>query len=697
MSIENEIKRLREEIRKHDYNYYVLNAPEISDFEYDRLMQELRGLENENPELVTSDSPTQRVSGEPVEGFTSVKHMVPMLSMDNTYSFEDLKDFDKRVRDSLDVPQVEYVVELKFDGLAIALQYENKIFVRGATRGDGTTGDDVTYNLRTINSLPLKLNDAAPDELIEIRGEVYMPKKSFERINKEREENMTRHSPGAARNLFANPRNAAAGSLKTLDPRITAKRGLGVFCYGAAGSLGFDTHAELLDNLKKWGLPVSSPAKICYGIDEVMDYCNEWIDKRHNLPFETDGMVIKVNSFAEQEQLGATAKYPRWAIAYKFPAEQAVTKLENVEFQVGRTGHITPVAHFQSVQLAGTKVSRATLHNFDEIARKDIREGDYIVVEKAGEIIPYVVKSLPEKRTGSEKIIREPEKCPVCGGDVYRYKDSAFLVCENQGCPALVKKSIVHFASRNAMNIEGLGPAIVDQLVDSGMVKDYGDLYFLEKNKLLGIERMAEKSADNLLSGIIKSKKQPVAKLINALGIRNVGEATARALAERFGTIEKLSAASLEELQEVSDIGPEVAESVFSFFRNPNNEEVLHKLADAGLNFGNDEYATNTKNIPQVLEGKKFVLTGTLPGISRPDASELIRKFGGSVSGSVSKKTDYVLAGAEAGSKADKAERLGVEVISWEEFLEMVGDGSDGRDGRDGRDGSDEFSQGTLF
>ncbi|MCK5852213.1 NAD-dependent DNA ligase LigA, partial [bacterium] len=629
-----EIQRIREEIRKHDYNYYVKNQPEISDFEYDRLMKKLRQLENENPELITPESPTQRVSGEPVAGFESVEHSVPMLSMDNTYSFEDLKDFDKRVRDALDVLQVEYVVELKFDGLAIALQYENKNFVRGATRGNGTTGDDVTHNLRTINSLPLKLNSDAPDELIEIRGEVYMPKKSFERINTEREENED--------NLFANPRNAAAGSLKTLDPRVTAKRGLGVFCYGAANDYGFKTHTELLENLKLWGLPVSSPVKICNGIEEVMKYCNEWIDKRHNLPFETDGMVIKVNSFTEQKTLGATAKYPRWAISYKFPAEQAVTKLEKIEFQVGRTGHITPVAHFRSVHLAGTTVSRATLHNFDEIARKDIREGDYILVEKAGEVIPYVVKSLSEKRTGEEKIIKEPEKCPACAGPVNRYKDSAFLVCENQGCPALVKKSIVHFASRNAMDIEGLGPAIVDQLVDCGLVKNYGDLYFLEKNKLLGIERMAEKSAANLLDGIEKSKNKPLAKLINALGIRNVGEATARALSEEFRTIKNVLKASLEELQEVSDIGPEVAESVYSFFRNPSNEKVLYKLGDAGVDFGSEEENNKGEKVPQILEGKKFVLTGALPGISRPEASELIRKFGGSVSGSVSKKTDYV-------------------------------------------------------
>ena len=660
-SIKIEIEKLRDEIRKHDYLYYVKNEPVISDFEYDRLLQKLRTLENEHPEFITLDSPTQRVSGQPLSNFPSVKHIAPMLSMDNTYSFEDLREFDKRVRDSLAVLQVEYVVELKFDGLAIALQYENRIFVRGATRGDGITGDDVTQNLRTINSLPLKLNSEAPDELIEIRGEVYMPKKSFEKINKEREK--------SDENLFANPRNAAAGSLKTLDPKITAKRGLSIFCYGAATNLGFNTHSQLLENLQKWGLPTSNPIKICHGIDDVMNYCNEWLDKRHNLPFETDGMVIKVNSFDEQKRLGSTAKYPRWAIAYKFPAEQAVTKLEKVEFQVGRTGHITPVAHFKPVHLAGTKVSRATLHNFDEIARKDIREGDYIVVEKAGEIIPYVVKSLPEKRTGIEKIIKEPAKCPACGGDVYRYKDSAFLVCENQGCPALVKKSIIHFASRNAMNIEGLGPAIIDQLVDSGMVKDYADLYYLEKNKLLGLDRMAEKSAENLITNIEKSKNQPLEKLINALGIRNVGEATARALADKFGSIENLENADLDKLQEVPDIGPEVAESVFSFFNNHENNFVIQKLKDAGVNFSKQNVI---ENLPQSLQGMKFVITGTLPEISRQDAAELIRNLGGTVTGSVSKNTNFVLAGDDPGSKLDKASQLGVKIINWDEFLKIA-------------------------
>ncbi len=662
--IKREIERLRRTIRKHDFKYFVENAPEISDREYDRLMEELRALEAEHPELVTPDSPTQRVGEQPVEGFASVRHSVPMLSMDNTYSFDDLKAFDRRVRESLSTMLVEYAVELKYDGLAVALRYENRRFVRGATRGDGATGDDVTTNLRTIRGLPLKLNDDALTSAFEIRGEVCMSRKAFDRVNKARAEK--------GENLFANPRNAAAGSLKILDPRITAKRGLDVVLYGASSDLGFATHSKLLSAMRTWGLPVSSPLKICDGIDEVMAYCNEWQDKRRELPFDTDGMVIKVNSFAEQKELGATAKYPRWAIAYKFPAEQAVTKLERVEFQVGRTGHITPVAHFAPVHLAGTTVSRATLHNFDEVTRKDIRVGDSIVVEKAGEIIPYVVKSLPAKRTGDETVISEPETCPACGGPVARYRDSAFVVCESQACPAQVKRSIEHFAARAAMDIEGLGTVLVNQLVDAGLVKDYGDVYYLKLEQLVSLERIAEKSAANLLEAIEKSKQQPLFRLVNALGIRNVGDATARALAGEFKTLDAIASASGARLQEVSDIGPEVAESITSFFGNPRNRDVLKKLADAGVNFG----AADTKieeAVPRPFEGLKFVLTGALPGVSRDEASELIRRLGGSVSSSVSKRTSYVLAGAEPGSKYAKAEELGVPVIDWERFIELAG------------------------
>ncbi len=660
-STEKKIEKLRKTIRHHDYKYYVKNSPEISDQEYDRLINELRELEKQNPELITPDSPTQRVGEQPAGGFDSVRHIVPMLSMDNTYSFEDLQAFDQRVRDSLSAMIIEYVVELKFDGLAVAIQYENGNLIRGATRGDGTSGDNVTSNLKTIKCLPLKLTDSAQQSLFEIRGEVYMPKKEFDRINSEREKK--------GENLFANPRNAAAGSLKILDPKITANRGLKFFCYGASEDLGFKTHDELLKNLAGWGIPVSSPTKICHGIDEVMRYCDEWHEKRQELPFETDGMVIKVNLFSEQKILGATSKYPRWAIAYKFPAEQAVTKLEKVEFQVGRTGHITPVANLTPVKLAGTTVSRATLHNFDDIERKDIREGDLIVVEKAGEIIPYVVKSLSGKRTGKEKIIEAPTECPACKGPVSRYRDSAFLVCENQSCPAQVKQSIEHFASRAAIDIEGLGETLVSQLVEKNLVKDYGDLYYLKAVQLAALDRMAEKSAAKAISGIEKSKNQPLDKLINALGIKNVGPATARALAEKFESIEIIIEQNEEKLQEVPDIGPEVADSIVSFFANPKNIEVIEKLKTAGVNFN----AVTIASTSQKFAGMTFVITGTLPTMSREEAGELIRSNGGKVSSSISKNTSYLLAGENGGSKLEKAKTLEVKIINWENLEELIG------------------------
>ena len=655
---------LRCEIRHHEYLYYVRNAPEISDREFDRLLDELRELEDAHPELVTAESPTQRVGGEPVAGFAEVAHAVPMLSMDNTYSFEDLRAFDQRVRDALGVMMVEYAVELKYDGLAIALQYDDRRFVRGATRGDGTTGDDVTTNLRTIRALPLVLTEMAPAEMLELRGEVYMPRREFARINAEREER--------GDNLFANPRNAAAGSLKILDPRVTAARGLSLFIYGAAQSSGFNTHAQLLDAMRTWGLPVSDPVVVCQGIDEVIACCREWDEKRRGLEFDTDGMVVKVNSFADQGQLGATAKYPRWAIAYKFEAERAVTQIRHVAFQVGRTGHVTPVAQFEPVQLAGTTVSRATLHNFDEVARKDIRHDDWIEVEKAGEIIPYVVRAVTEKRTGAEQPIEPPAQCPECGGPLARYRESAFVVCENQACPAQVKGSIEHFAARGAMDIEGLGTVVVKQLVDNGLVDDYGDLYALQAEPIVALERMGEKSAANLLAGIAASRERPLARLVNALGIRNVGDATARALADKFRTVDALMAASSEALQEVPDVGPEVAESISAFFANERNRQVIEKLRAAGVNFGSEAEAS-TESGPRPFDGLTFVLTGSLPGVSRDDAEELIRKLGGKTSSSVSKKTDYVLAGESAGSKLEKAKSLGVKVIGWQEFAEMAG------------------------
>lgn len=660
--IAKRIQRLRDEIRAHDYRYYVENAPIISDREYDRLMDELKALEAAHPELITPDSPTQRVAGQPVEGFAPVRHAVPLLSMDNTYNEADLRAFDQRVRDALGLMVVEYIVELKFDGLAIALRYEDRLFVQGATRGDGTTGDDVTVNLRTIRSLPLRLNDSAPAGVLDIRGEVYMPKQAFEALNRQRQQ--------LDEPLFANPRNAAAGSLKNLDPRVTASRNLALFCYGAAQPYGCSTHAELLNAMARWGLPVCQHFSICTGIDAVITVCNKWQDKRHSLPYETDGMVIKVNSFAEQAALGSTAKYPRWAIAYKFPAEQAITKLERVEVQVGRTGALTPVAHFTPVQLAGTKVSRATLHNFDEVACKDIREGDFIVVEKAGEIIPYVVKSLPERRTGREKPIRPPAHCPECHGPVSRSEDCAVVVCDNPACPARLKASIAYFASRRAMDIENLGDALISQLIDNKLVSDYADLYSLRKEQLVALERMGEKSATNLLAGIAASRSRPLDRLINALGIRNVGEATARALAAHFRSIDALANASLAHLQEVQDVGPEVAQSIKAFFENPRTRVILEKLKKAGVTM-EDTTARDT-SAPLPLRGKSFVITGTLPNISRSDAEEFIRRHGGVTASSVSKKTSYVVAGDAPGSKLDKARSLGVPVIDWDTLLHMV-------------------------
>jgi len=658
------IERLRALIRHHDRKYYVENAPEISDREYDRLVADLRALEQAHPDLVTPDSPTQRVGGEPVAAFAQVRHAAPMLSMDNTYSFDDLKEFDRRVRETLGGAKVCYAVELKFDGLAIALQYEDRSFVRGATRGGGVTGDDVTANLKTVRGLPLRLDDAASRDAFEVRGEVYMPRKEFDRVNAARE--------AAGEPLFANPRNAAAGSLKNLDPKTTATRGLRLFIYGAADARGCASHSALLDLLARSGFPVSSPVKVCSTIDDVMRYCNEWQDKRHTLPFDTDGMVVKVNSFEQQRALGSTAKYPRWAIAYKFPAAQAETVLERVELQVGRTGVITPVAHFSPVHLAGSTVARATLHNFDEVARKDIRVGDHIVVEKAGEVIPYVVKSLPERRSGGEHAVHPPRTCPVCRGPVARYAgESAFVVCENQRCAAQVKRSIEHFASRTAMDIEGLGTVVVGQLVDKGLVNDYGDVFCLGADALARLDRFGEKSASNLMAAIAAAKDRPLARLINALGIRNVGETTARSLAAEFGSVAALARATTDDLQKTENIGPEVAASIAAFFANPVNADVLKKLAAADVVMEGKAPAAHAG--PQPLAGKTFVLTGSLPDIGREEAAELIRSLGGATSSNVSTNTSFVLAGEEPGSKLEKARALGVPVISWSEFSSLCG------------------------
>ena len=677
-SVEQKIEELRQTIRHHDYKYFVENDPEISDREYDRLVQELRDLEEDHPELVTPDSPTRRVGGEPVKGFKSVRHAEQMLSMDNTYSFDDLKAFDKRVRNQLDTKSVEYAVELKYDGLAVALQYQDGVFTRGATRGDGTTGDDVTTNLRTARSIPLRLQGDVPEGLLEIRGEVYLPRESFNRLNKEREQ--------AGENLFANPRNAAAGSLKVLDPKITAERRLEFVCYGASDTSRFSSHSSMLEAFKAWGIPVASPLKDCTGIEAVMDYCNDWQEKRAELGFDTDGMVVKVNAIKAQKQLGATSKYPRWAIAYKFPAEQATTQLEKVEFQVGRTGIITPVAHFNPVHLSGTTVSRATLHNFDEVARKDIREGDDIVVEKAGEIIPYVVRSVKDKRRGDEKDITVPETCPVCGGPVSRYRESVYAVCENIACPAVRNGKLEHFAARNAMDIDGLGEALVKQLTAKNLVNDVADIYYVDKEQLVHLERFGEKSADNLLQSIEKSKQQPLERLINALGIRNVGPATARLLAQTYGSLDTLMSVSKDKLQEIPDIGPEVAESIVMFFQNERNRDVIEKLRAAGVTF--DQSGGEQQEVPQTLAGKTLVLTGSLPGLTRDEAKELIRSHGGTATSSVSSKTDYVVAGDEPGSKIDKARELNVPILNRDQFQELLENGDPGDRGAEDSSGT---------
>lgn len=664
MNVEQKIQNLREQIRQHDHKYYVQSAPEISDREYDFLMKELKDLEAEHPEYITEDSPTQRVGERSVDGFPSVTRDIPMLSIDNTYSFEEIDAFDKRVKDALGHHNYQYIVELKYDGLAIELVYDNRLLQQAITRGDGITGDDITPNVRTIRNVPLRLNDTAPTGRIAIRGEILMPRAEFDRVNKEREEN--------GENLFANPRNAAAGSVKNYDPQITASRGLYFVCYGAAEPLGCSSQSELLDTAATWGVAASKPYYICVTSDDIKQRCEEWYEKRHDFKYDTDGMVIKINSFDVQKELGFTSKYPRWAIAYKFAAEQAVTQIQEIRFQVGRTGHITPVAIFEPVHLAGTTVSRATLHNFDEVERKDIRYNDWIRVEKAGEIIPYVVESVKEKRTGNEKPVTPPEICPSCGEPIKRYRDSAYLICDNQQCPAHLKASLEHFASRSAMDIDGMGNVLIEMLVDNELVHDYGDLYTLSMPQITGLERMGEKSAHNIIQALEKSKHRSLPNVINALGIQHVGLATAKRLVEVFHSLDELAKAEMEELEAINDIGPACAESIHGFFTNERNKAVIEKLRSAGVCFTVEE--EQQTDIAQTLEGKTFVITGTLPSKSREEAREYIEKRGGKVTGSVSSNTDYVLAGESPGSKVRKAQEKNIPVINWLALIELAGE-----------------------
>ncbi|MBI4974291.1 MAG: NAD-dependent DNA ligase LigA [Candidatus Omnitrophica bacterium] len=663
--IKEEVEKLKTALRHHDYLYYVLNKPEISDREYDKLYKKLKDLEDGHPGLITQDSPTQRVSGEPVKGFPVVKHMVPMLSMDNTYSAEEIREFDKRVKKGLEAESVEYVVELKFDGVSISLLYKDGRWVRGATRGDGIEGDDVSNSLRTIRSIPLVFRDEIKkvSGVIEVRGEVYMTKKGFEEINKNKERK--------GEELFANPRNAAAGSLKLLDSKIVATRHLDIYIYGAGRYEGIDlkTHMELLEYLKKAGFRVSPHSKLCKTIEEVIEYCNSWRLRKDKLEFEVDGMVLKVNELAQREALGVTSKSPRWAIAYKFPAEKAMTEVKDIIIQVGRTGTITPVAILKPVHLSGTTVSRATLHNFDEIARLDVKIGDKVYVEKSGEIIPKVLSVVKEKRTGKEKAFSIPTKCPVCGSKAVSVPDEVAIRCENVGCPAQVKETLLHCASRNAMDIEGMGDAIVNQLVDKKLVKDYGDIFYLKFEDIKNLERMAERSAQNLIDAIEKCKSNDLNRLIYALGIRHVGEHAAWLLANHFGSIDKLRDASIEELTNIDEVGPVMAESIYNFFKNKENSKVLKKLKDAGVRMSQ---GVKKKEGAGKLEGKTIVITGTLQSFSRSEAEELIRRLGGNPSSTVSRSTDYLVVGVEPGSKLDKAIGLGVKTLTEEEFKKII-------------------------
>ena len=660
-----EIERLRELIRRHDYLYYVLNKPELSDTEYDRLYKRLKELEGDHPDLITADSPTQRVAGEPTKAFPVVRHISPMLSMDNTYSADEMRDFDKRVKKNVKDPsKVEYAVELKFDGVSVSLLYQNGQWVRGATRGDGFQGDDVSNNLKTIRAIPLSFNEDRGrfPKSIEIRGEVYMTKKAFEEINRKKEK--------AGEELFANPRNAAAGSLKLLVPRFVAERHLDSYIYGMGHCEGmeFKTHVEVLEYLKRRGFRVNPHLKLCKTIEDTIEYCDSWETKRKNLEFEIDGMVLKVNDLFQQKELGQTSKSPRWAIAYKFAAEKALTEIRDIIVQVGRTGTITPVAILKPVHLSGTTVSRATLHNFDEIERLDARVGDKVYVEKSGEIIPKVLSVAKEKRTGKEKTFLVPSKCPACLSKLAREPSEVAVRCVNVSCPAQIKESVLHFASRDAMDIEGMGEAVTNQLVDKGLIKDHGDIFSLKAGDIKNLERMAEKSAQNLIDAVEKSKMNDINRLIYGLGIRHVGGHAAWILANHFKSIEKLERASVEELTNIEGVGPVAAEAIRNFFQNKENLKVLKKLKDAGLRMSRPrEMGTEGK-----LKGKTIVVTGTLSSFTRSEAEELIRRSGGEAGSSVGKNTDILVAGEEPGSKLDKAKSLGVKIIGEEEFKKLV-------------------------
>ena len=666
--VEERIEKLRRLIRYHDRKYYIEAAPEISDYEYDMLVGELRKLEEKHPELITPDSPTQRVGGEPLEGFATLEHRLPMLSIDNTYSEDELREFDRRVRRLLDTDEVEYVVELKIDGLAVSLIYEDGLLALGSTRGDGFRGDDVTANLKTIREIPLRLEPPLKrfkmPPVLEARGEVYMPVAAFEKLNKERKKE---DLP-----LFANPRNASAGSMKLLDPRIVAKRHLSICIYGLGYSEGLEvkTHFEALNLLRSLGLRTNPNTKLCTTIDEVLDFCSVWEEKRHSLDYHIDGMVVKVNSFEQEERLGATSKAPRWVISYKFPAEEGITKLKQIRVQVGRSGTLTPVALLEPVHLAGTTVTRATLHNADEVARKDIREGDWVAVAKAGEIIPQVLRVIKERRSGKEKPFVMPEVCPICGEKVRRVPGEVYIKCTNPLCPAQRKQRIRHFARRDGMDIEGLGPAVIDQLVDKGLIEDYTDLYHLKLEDLMSLERMGKKSSENLLAALEKSKGRDLPQVLSAMGVEHIGTHAAEVLAEEFGSLESLAAASAEDLERIEEIGPIMTESIAGFFHSAAGKKVVKRLKAAGVNTKSLTALRPKAHTP--FTDKTVVITGTLSKYSRKEAEDLVKQLGGRAASSVSTRTDFLVAGEKPGSKLPQAKKLDVKIIDEKEFEKLV-------------------------
>jgi DNA ligase (NAD+) len=662
------IEALREKIRHHEYRYFVLDDPEITDFDFDRLVEQLKKLEADNPDLITPDSPTQRVGGKPREGVVKAAHSSPMLSLDNTYSEDELRAWERRVHELSGRKDVDYVCELKLDGMSLALVYEDGRLVRGVTRGDGNVGEDVTLNVRTVRTIPLfipkeKLQKAGLPSNFEVRGELLMPLAAFKKMNEERE------AKGLA--LFANPRNATAGTVRQLDASITAQRRLDYFPYMLLrnGRNYFERHWETLEALDAAGFKVNQSRKLARNMEEVWAFIQQWEGKREALPYEIDGIVVKVDRTGLQNELGFTGKAPRWAIAYKYAARAGVTQIEGIRVQVGRTGKLTPVAELKPVAIGGTTVRNATLHNMDEIDRLGVKIGDWVQVERGGDVIPKVVKVIDDKdHPRGHQTFHMPENCPICGTKVVRTEGEVDYRCVNANCPAKLRETILHFASRGVMNIDGMGDALVTQITDRGMVKNVADIYKLTKSDLLGLERMGDKSAQNVLDEIEASKKLPLERVIFGLGIRFVGERTAQFLAEHFGSIDGLMNASLEELEDVNEVGPRIAESIREFFDEPRNRELIKRLRDAGLTFAGKKRERGTK-----LTGKTFVLTGTLARYSRDEAKKMIEDAGGRVSGSVSKKTDYVVAGSDAGSKLDKAKELGVPVIEEREMEKLVG------------------------